>query len=264
MQIYTPLHTPQKSTSSRSRPTRLVHETLYKESQLKQEEGRRRRKRIEQKLSSERELRTPGSSCSRSLPEKEGTFHFKTKQSSSHLPPTNARSPARVHESLYNRSKIKQEEGKIRRQKVEEKLSSSKKSVGDSSMNHHIGRKGRMTVDQQSSRNGRYGGGTEPDISKAQMRHTQNHKTKGTFHVDMSKTKKKMSIYQADNLYERLMSHKSKTEERTRDWRRQNEEREAQWMNDISHRKIPLGQATRIYYRGTVTSRSRSRRSRRW
>lgn len=244
-----------RNSKSRS-PARLVHENLYNDSQPKQEEGRRRRKRIEEKILSQRELRT-GSSRSRS-PEK-GTVNVK-KQSRQ---PSNTRSPNRVHESLYNRSKSKQEEGRLRRKKVEEKLSSYKKPGGDSSRNNH--RKGRMTEGREPSRNGRYSGGRNqeerdnaPYSPKAQMRHKRN-ETEGIFNEEMSKAKKKISIYQAENLYERLMSHKNKTEERKRDLRRQSEDREVQWMNEKSQRKIPLDKATRIYYRGTVTSRSRSR-----
>ena len=70
---------------------------------------------------------------------------------------------------------------------------------------------------------------------------------------------KKISIHQADNFYERIMSHKIKTEEKRLNLRRESEEREMQWLSDISQRKIPLDQANRIYYRGTVLSRSRSR-----
>lgn len=178
-----------------------IHESLYEVSRSQQEEGRRRRKEIEDRLSSKKELRT---------------WTRRSSTPAKRINESRVRSSSMIHESLYNRSVAKQEDGQKRRKEVEEKLSSK-------------------------------------NFTRNSSRYRGSHQNEAFVMPE-----KKISIHQADNLYERLMSHKIKTEEKRLNLRRESEEREMQWLSDISQRKIPLDQANRIYYRGTMTSRSRS------
>jgi hypothetical protein len=199
--------TPKRSNSRKGRTPSKIHKSLYNVSKPQQEEGRRRRKEIEDRLSSKKELRT---------------WTGRSRSPAKRINESRVRSSSMIHESLYNRSVAKQEEGRRRRKEVEEKLSSK-------------------------------------NFNRNSSRHRGSHRNEGIFKEEISKSKKKISIYQTDSLYERLMSHNIKTEERIHNLRRESEEREMQWLSDISQRKIPLDQANRIYYRGTVLSRSRSR-----
>ena len=63
----------------------------------------------------------------------------------------------------------------------------------------------------------------------------------------------------SESLLLRLTSQKAEVEKRIAILRRENEKREMQRLKDLSPCKISLKQATKIYYRGTVTSRSRER-----
>lgn len=124
-----------------------------------------------------------------------------------------------IHQNLYNKSIAQQEEGRRRRQEVELRF---------------------------SARN----------IRRHKLRNDQRRES---LREEIAKPKKKITIVQAELLYARLISHKARVEDRKITLRRESEEREMQWLHDLSKRKIPLEQATRIYYRGTVNSRSRSR-----
>ena len=358
-----PITTSRRSPLRKTRTPSKIHESLYKESQAQQEEGRRRRKEIEERLSSNKELRThrrfsrsPAKRTSRSpakrtneslyketqaqqgegrrrrkeneniILTKKNTRHTRSARSPSKIHESlynrrsiaqqeegrrrrkenedkistrrrrkeneniisarknthhtrSARSPSKIHESLYNRSIAQQEEGRKRRKQVEEKLS-SKNSNRNSSRNHRRQKSKREEVEHRQpsknrsrtrSRNDdkRENAEEEGRTRKQQevedmesstnlLRHKR-HANEGIFMEEISKSKKKISIYQAESLYERLMSHKIKTEERKLNLRRESEDREMQWLSDISQRKIPLDQANRIYYRGTVISRTRSR-----
>ena len=358
-----PITTSRRSPLRKTRTPSKIHESLYKESQAQQEEGRRRRKEIEERLSSNKELRThrrfsrsPAKRTSRSpakrtneslyketqaqqgegrrrrkeneniILTKKNTRHTRSARSPSKIHESlynrrsiaqqeegrrrrkenedkistrrrrkeneniisarknthhtrSARSPSKIHESLYNRSIAQQEEGRKRRKQVEEKLS-SKNSNRNSSRNHRRQKSKREEVEHRQpsknrsrtrSRNDdkRENAEEEGRTRKQQevedmesstnlLRHKR-HANEGIFMEEILKSKKKISIYQAESLYERLMSHKIKTEERKLNLRRESEDREMQWLSDISQRKIPLDQANRIYYRGTVISRTRSR-----
>jgi hypothetical protein len=131
-----------------------------------------------------------------------------------------SKSRQNIHESLYNRSLSQQEEGKKRRQQVEAKLFKSRSFDG----NFH-----------------------------------RKQEKEGAFREEMFKSKKKITVDQAQHLYERLVSHKTRAEERTKILRREREERETEWLRKQSERKISLEKAVKIYYRQTATSRSRSR-----
>ncbi len=271
-----------RPSTSRS-PGKRIHESLYLESQAQQEEGRRRRKEIEKKISSNKELRTRQRlSPPKSLEDRKRLDRRKRRIQHRKT----ARSPRKIHEYLYNRSIAQQEEGRRRRKKVEEKLS-SKINVTNCKSTHRkfkkIREKGegsQQEIEQrqpsrQHSRNRNRGDDVREGVREAWsegrqknyqveesptnlLRHKR-HMRQGIFQEEISKSKKKISINQAESLYERLMSHKSKTEEKTLNLRRVSEDREIQWLSETSQRKISVGKAIGIYYRGTVTSRSRSR-----
>lgn len=138
------------------------------------------------------------------------------------------KSPGNIHLQLYEQSYAQQEEGRLRRQEVENKL--------------------RRRADE---RNGIYISGSRARLLNIEKR--------DSFRNEFEKPRDKISIEQAESLYHRLVSLKERTEERKLQLRKEREDRELAWLNKMSSKKISLEDANKIYYRGTVVSRSRSR-----
>lgn len=80
-----------------------------------------------------------------------------------------------------------------------------------------------------------------------------------SFREEFLKPKKKISLDEAEQLYQRLLAHKLKIEERRKQLKEEREAREIQWLTEKFPRKIPLEEANRFYYNETALSRSRSR-----
>ena len=138
-----------------------------------------------------------------------------------------------VHDQLYELSSVQQEEGKTRRNSIEMSLQF-----------------------RAAERNGKFTTGkTESDHLR--MRHEANREN---LKEEFVKPEPKITLAQAGLLYERLMLHKNRIEEKRVQMRKDRDAREMEWIVSMSQRKISLDQVNRLYYRGTTaTSRSRSR-----
>ena len=150
----------------------------------------------------------------------------RTSSTSMSRPSSSGRSS--IHTQLYERSIPQQEEGKKRRHEVEDSL--------------------RRRSDE---RNGKY-------CDQVYHQREKNDSKRESLKEEFSKPKK-ISISDAEDLYQRLLSYKIKTDERRIQLRKDRDAREMEWLNNTSKNKISPQEACGIYYRGTVSSRSRSR-----
>jgi hypothetical protein len=140
-----------------------------------------------------------------------------------------------IHIQLYERSLAQQEEGKKRCHQVEEYLSW-----------------------RDAERSGKLASCTG-DFDRLQHHRTLNNFRRESFREEFLRPKKKISLDEAEQLYQRLLAHKLKIEERRKQLKEEREMREIQWFKEKFQRKIPLEEATRLYYNETALTRSRSR-----
>jgi hypothetical protein len=144
-----------------------------------------------------------------------------------------------LHQMLYDRSTQLQEEGRKRRQQIEDRI-------------HQ----------RAAERNGIYAksGSRTRGFGNDRLRANRiiNIERRNSFREEFDKQQSgKITIDQANQLYNRLMMHKRRVDEKRADLKREREERDNQWAQ--SRGKISLDAATMLYYRNTVLSRSRSR-----
>lgn len=140
-----------------------------------------------------------------------------------------------IHIHLYEQSLAQQEEGRKRRHQVQEYLSW-----------------------RNAERSGKFASCTS-DFDRLQHHRTLNNYRRESFQEEFLRPKKKILLEEAKQLYQRLLAHKLKIEERRKQLREEWEAREVQWMREKFQRKLSLEEATRLYYNETALTRSRSR-----
>lgn len=139
-----------------------------------------------------------------------------------------------IHLQLYDKSIVQQEEGKKRRHEVEGSL---QKRAAE--------RSGKFACNHKNCDH---------------VYHHREHNSKRRENLTRELSKQKsISICDAHRLYDRLLSHKQKTNDKREQLKKDREARDMEWLNRSSKTKITVEDANRIYYRGTVLSRSRSR-----
>jgi len=135
-----------------------------------------------------------------------------------------------IHIQLYDRSISQQEEGKRRRHEVEDTLQKRADERSGKFSCHH------------------------KNCTLIYHHREHNNKKRENFRNEFLKSNT-ISISGAENLYNRLISHKQRTNEKKEQLRKDRELRDKEWLTKISKTKITCEDANRIYYRGTKNSR---------
>eukprot|EP00979_Chaetoceros_neogracilis_P009383 scaffold2135_cov271-Chaetoceros_neogracile.AAC.5 len=135
-----------------------------------------------------------------------------------------------IHIQLYDRSITQQEEGKRRRHEVEDTLQKRADERSGKFSCHH------------------------KNCTLIYHHREHNNKKRENFRNEFLKSNT-ISISGAENLYNRLISHKQRTNEKKEQLRKDRELRDKEWLTKISKTKITCEDANRIYYRGIKNSR---------
>jgi hypothetical protein len=159
-----------------------------------------------------------------------------------------------IHDTLYELSLVQQDAGRKRRHEVESSLQrraaerTGKLTTSHTDSDHLSLQKKRQNEKRES-------------LKEAFANSTRRFPTTTTTTATTAtKRQQKITINQAGRLYDRLMMHKNRIEEKKLQMRKDREAREMSLIQSNSQRKISPEQANRLYYRvTTATSCSRSR-----